>query len=353
MVILSILLLPFSLLYSLVMRLRNLAYDQGWLKSHPAPMPVISVGNLSAGGTGKTPMVEWLVRELQAMGHRPAVLSRGYGRKTQGYRRVNENGTAADFGDEPLQLFHSLPGVPVAVCEDRYEGALALDAEAPIGVLVLDDAFQHRSLKRNIDLVLLDASRPPHQDWVLPAGRLREPRSGLKRASLLIFTKVADAAQLKRLKARYRRWNPAFTTLRPKGLQPFEGGALRPVQALATAPVLAFAGIGNPGFFKHQLVENGAKFVHFQAFGDHEPLPLDKMEALLAPHAQILAEGRCQVVTTAKDFARLSPQVKAALLDKFGSNRFFYMETEVHWLEGQDRLSSLLNQIKKRNAGSN
>jgi tetraacyldisaccharide 4'-kinase len=171
------LLLPFGAVYVASVLIRNKLFDWGILPSKQYDLPVISVGNISVGGTGKTPHVEYLVRLLQEKD--PAVLSRGYGRRTKGFRLVNENDEAWKVGDEPLQVRNKFPDIRVAVCESRVEGIdQLLRLTPPPGLVLLDDAFQHRYVKPGLSIVLVNYHHLIYNDWPLPAGRLREPAGG-------------------------------------------------------------------------------------------------------------------------------------------------------------------------------
>lgn len=175
------------MIYGLVLRIRHLLYDKGWKKSFSAPVPTVCVGNVTVGGTGKTPHVELLLRLLLAAGKQPAVLSRGYKRKLKGFQQVPADGTAALYGDEPVQIAHKFPEVPVAVDKDRVHGCDQLAAKA--SCIVLDDAFQYRRLRATLNLVLVDFHRPVFKDRLLPWGRLRDLPGRLKAAQMVIVTK--------------------------------------------------------------------------------------------------------------------------------------------------------------------
>lgn len=184
-------LLPLSWIYGLVVNIRNWLFDKGVLKTHTFPTPVICVGNLTVGGTGKTPHVEYLIRLLSPQ-MQVAVLSRGYKRKTKGYRLADEHSTAAEIGDEPYQMSRKFPQVHVAVDANRCEGITRLtndNATRDTQVVILDDAFQHRHVKPGLSILLTDYHRPITLDCLLPAGRLREPLKGKERADIVIVTK--------------------------------------------------------------------------------------------------------------------------------------------------------------------
>ncbi len=192
---LNFLLLPLSLLFGFVAMLRRWLFRFGLLPSGHPGVPVVVVGNLSAGGSGKTPFVIWLVRWLQAQGRKPGVVSRGYGRDGSGLREVGAGSLAAEVGDEPL-LIHARTGAPVVVGADRLAAARLLRERHPeVDLIVSDDGLQHYRLRRDIELVLADAAAPFGNGWLLPAGPLREPRTRLRRADALVLTRRnGDAA---------------------------------------------------------------------------------------------------------------------------------------------------------------
>lgn len=186
----GIFLLPFALIFRVVTGIRNMLFENGLLKSERAPIPTLIVGNLSVGGTGKTPMVEFLVEHLQE--HLSlATLSRGYGRKTKGFLEATPQTTPEQLGDEPFQIFKKFRGkVPVFVGEDRVEALQHIQRLNPnLDLVVLDDAYQHRKLRPDFAVLLTPFSTPFFKDYVLPAGRLRESRGGAKRAEIIVVTK--------------------------------------------------------------------------------------------------------------------------------------------------------------------
>ena len=175
------------MIYGLVLRIRHLLYDKGWKKSFSAPVPTVCVGNVTVGGTGKTPHVELLLRLLLAAGKQPAVLSRGYKRKLKGFQLLPADSSAALYGDEPVQIAHKFPEVPVAVDKDRVHGCGQLASKA--SCIVLDDAFQYRRLRATLNIVLVDFHRPIFKDRLLPWGHLRDLPKRLQAAQVVIVTK--------------------------------------------------------------------------------------------------------------------------------------------------------------------
>ena len=192
MVFLRLLLLPFSWLYGLVIWLRNRLYDWGWLRSASFDRAVIVVGNLAVGGTGKSPMTEYLVRLLSAR-YKLATLSRGYGRKTRGYLEVSPIGTASRYGDEPLQFKRKFTDVTVAVDEDRVDGVTRL-IQSGHEAIVLDDAYQHRALRPGLAILLFDYGAMHRPRWLLPAGNYRDSFQERRRADVMVVTKTPPGA---------------------------------------------------------------------------------------------------------------------------------------------------------------
>ena len=188
--IVKLILIPFSWVYGFITSLRNLLYDQSILKSYHPEIPVIVVGNMIAGGTGKTPVVAWIVRELSSK-YRVAVLSRGYGRRTRGFLLLNDQSIPETVGDEPMELRLLLPGIPIAVDRNRKRGIqnLASGTCGKIDLILMDDGFQHRRITPGYSIILDDFNRPMNREKLLPAGLLREALTGLKRADLIIETK--------------------------------------------------------------------------------------------------------------------------------------------------------------------
>ncbi len=185
---LRFLLYPFSIIYDLITGVRNAAFDYGWLPVASFDIPVIAVGNLSTGGTGKTPMIEYLIKHFST--RKVAVLSRGYGRKTKGYIEVSRDHKAIQVGDEPLQFKKKFKeSLVVSVCEDRVEGIRRLLLDHSLDVILLDDAYQHRYVKASHYILLTDYSQLYYKDYLLPAGNLRESRRGASRANSIVVTK--------------------------------------------------------------------------------------------------------------------------------------------------------------------
>ena len=271
---------PLAALYGLGVRARNALYDAGWLAVHVSDLPVISIGNLVVGGTGKTPATIWLAGELVAAGRHPAILTRGYGRRARGAILLAPGRPARSprlAGDEPLEMWSAHPDVPVLVAADRVLGARLVRRACRPDLLLLDDGFQHRRLARDVDLVLLDARAPFGNGRLLPAGPLREPAAGLSRADAVLLTRAervsaAGLAAAERA-VRERLGEEAWLGVaehRIEGLVAFDPGSTRspePGQA-----VLATAGIADPAGFAAALEAAGWPVAEIVAFPDHARL---------------------------------------------------------------------------------
>ena len=318
----AFLLLPFAWIYAVVMAGRNWLYDRGWKKTETFAVPLLNVGNLRVGGTGKTPHVSWLVEELLRQGHRPAILSRGYGRRTQGPRLAGPADSAATIGDEPWQYYGTFAArqVPVAVAEVRRLGVALLLREHPeITVVVLDDAYQHRAVRPALNVLLTEYARPFYDDLVLPAGRLRESRSGAARADVVIVTKCPDnlsaaaRAVAEQQVRRYARPDVAvlFSSYAYGLPQPLpaadEAAVLTVGPAPGTGPALLLTGIAQPGPLREHLTAQGYTIGFHADFPDHHAFtPADL--ATLRAHWQ----PGWPIFTTEKDATRLlDPSLRA------------------------------------------
>ena len=294
--------------YSLVHRLRLQAYTRSWVPSKRLPCRVLSVGNLTLGGTGKTPLVEVIAAWLQERGCRVGVLSRGYGRKGGASIVVASDGAQVlcspeEAGDEPVLLAEHLPGVPIIVGQDRFAaGMLAVDRFG-VDVLVLDDGFQHLSLARDLDILVLDAAHPLGNGRLFPRGDLREPPSALARAGAIIFTRWDPAIPTPALPHLPSPTPPLFHSRHePVDLHGLHDGQTLPLASLRNRRVLAFCGIGAPASFRWMLDALGATVVAFRTFPDHHRYTGPELEALSRLAASVRAE---MLITTEKDGIRL------------------------------------------------
>lgn len=301
-----------SLLYGLVVHLRNTLYDSQLLTSENLPCPVISVGNITVGGTGKTPCVIWLAQMLQARGFKPAILSRGYGGHSAASVNVVSDGRnillqAAESGDEPLFIAQSLPGVPVLTGPRRIETGKAAIDRFGVNVLLCDDAFQHRQIVRDINLVLLDCQKPLGNGHVLPRGPLREFAIGLKRASCFLLTRCGEKNEINEYikEASKAKGIPVFQSIhRARNIIKADGALVQSIDNLRGKKVCAFCGIAKPASFQKLLVKAGADVVSLDAFPDHYTFGSADVTELKDKFIHLRAD---YLITTQKDFMRLAP----------------------------------------------
>jgi tetraacyldisaccharide 4'-kinase len=309
-----ILLAPLAAAHGGALRARQALIDAGVLPRWRLPQPIVSVGNLTVGGTSKTPIVLWLAEQMQRRGFRPGVALRGYGGGYDGAWALVPSppppGSAAACGDEACLLARRLPGIPVAVGRERALAALGLMREAGADLVILDDGFQHRRLERTLDVVLVDAGAPFGNGRLLPAGPLREPPSALRRAGFVLLTRRGeDPAGEERTLRQSAAWPLAPGTrlrscaLRPAGLFDLSG---QPVEAaeVQRRGCVAFCGIARPASFARSLRQAGLLSASLRAFGDHHPFSALELGGLEAEAARLGAEW---LVTTEKDLERLRP----------------------------------------------
>ncbi len=319
---------PLSLVWGLVAWGRGKLFDRGLLPSRCFDVPVICVGNLAVGGTGKTPHVEHILRLLHDRGRRVAMLSRGYGRRSKGFVLCRPGVTAEMIGDEPWQISRNCPWAVVAVCERRVEGIERLLAlPEPPEVIVLDDAYQHRYVRAGLNVLLTEASRLYTHDHLLPWGRLREPASAARRADVVVVTKCRDEADRPSLPLRpgQRLYYSRIAYGRPYPLadvsrRAMAAGAALPVpgeaeghedasQTFRPQAVLVIAGIAHPWPLVDHLRACGAAEVELCAFPDHHafcPRDLRRMEEAW-DRLHRTARPEAIALTTQKDAARLAP----------------------------------------------
>jgi len=302
-----ILLLPFALLYGGIVLLRNWLYDKSILKSTSFNLPLICIGNLSVGGTGKSPMVEYLIRRLKPT-YKVATLSRGYKRKTKGYALANDKTTALDIGDEPLQFHRKFPEIPVAVGEERIVAIPQLLHDRPeTEVVILDDAFQHRAIKPGLNILLTDCNNLFTRDFFLPTGDLRDQRSGYKRADVIIVTKcrpdmpVTERDKVIREIAPLPNQQVFFTTI-AYGV-PYHMIKQVPVEIDPQTEVLLVTGIANPRPLKEYL-ENRINTYYMMHYSDHHIFSIDDWRDIKKRFEGIDAEKKI-ILTTEKDAMRL------------------------------------------------
>ena len=331
------LLIPFSWIYGLVVALRNALFNSGILGSTGFHIPLVSVGNITVGGTGKTPHVEYLVELLKGE-FNVATLSRGYKRKTRDYRLVSTDSTAAEAGDEPIQIKRRFPEITVAVDRDRVHGTTRLmKQEPPLDVILLDDAFQHRSIKPGFSILLTDYNRPMETDRLLPAGNLREPARNRNRSDMILITKCPED-----LKPMERReivkqmdlnlgQHLYFTTFRYGELIPvFDGTTKRDKEWFRefTSAVLMVTGIANPGSLR-QYARSIHPVVEEMIFPDHHSFTNKEVGQIVNRYGEMKkAGGEVLILTTEKD----APRFRQHVLDAHIAGAFHAVRIHVHFL---------------------
>lgn len=300
----KILLFPFALLYGSIVWLRNLLYKSNFLGSTDFEIPVISVGNLSVGGSGKTPFVEMLI-EMVYPYYPAGVLSRGYKRKTSGYLNVETKHTALDAGDEPLLMKLKYPFVPVSVGEQRVIAIPQMVHQFPfLKLLILDDAFQHQSVRPDINILLTDYHKPFWEDSIMPLGTLREFVSGKERAHIIVVTKCPEGLDEVAQNELILRINPSpkqkvfFTTIRY--LQPYF--LFQPEEKLDInkhSSMVLITGIANSTSLKEELTKNKTEMIHFE-YSDHHLFSIEELNAIKSNYP-----ANKTWLTTEKDTVRL------------------------------------------------
>jgi len=286
------LLKPFSMLYGAVVRGRVWMYQKGWLKQRRLKAAVVSVGNLTVGGTGKTPMVLWLAEKFLAEGKRVAILSRGY---------RGANGTSDEI---ELMKFRLQNRALFGVGKNRFAEGHRLETQQPIDVFLLDDGFQHLQLGRDLDILLMDASRPLQGELLLPAGRLREPLSAMGRANVVVFTRTETAPGAREAIEKLTQFPVFAAATRLLGFRRLGGGiAVQSVEEIGSGPFFAFCGLGNPDAFVRDLQSWGLTICGQAIFADHHHYR--KRDVVAVQEAGKTA-GANAFVTTEKDAQNLS-----------------------------------------------
>ncbi|MEO6326395.1 MAG: tetraacyldisaccharide 4'-kinase [Thermoanaerobaculia bacterium] len=305
----SDLLRPIAGVYGAAVRSRLELYRRGFFHVRQAGRPVISIGNVAVGGTGKTPFTLWLASELQHFKQRPSILTRGYGRSGRGSLLVSGGAepiaAAREAGDEPALLARALPGVPILADADRVRGAGRVEALFPdVSVHLLDDGFSHVRLARNVDIVLLDATDPDAGGALLPAGRLREPLESLARADLIVITKIEQASPERALAValRYAPGVPVYgARTEVLGVADDRGEAVHPID-LPPGTVVGVCGIARPDSFAATLESLGISPTETLSFNDHARYGSFRLGRILRTLEET---GATAVVTTEKDAVKL------------------------------------------------
>jgi len=349
---LKFLLYPFSVLYGIIVGIRNILYDLRLLKSKEFDVPIISIGNITVGGTGKTPHVEYLTGLLKDK-FEVAALSRGYERKSKGFIEVQTDSKVTAVGDEPLQIKKKFPEVVVAVCENRVTGVEKIlgsqNTKTP-DVVILDDAFQHRRISPGINILLIDSNRPLKKDFLLPAGRLRESSSQIRRADIIIFTKCLSefTSIMRRVMQKEVRLKPYqelyFTTLDYDRITPvFSGKELHDeFVSEKNFAVLIVTGIASPVLI-YKYIEKFTSQMETLKFPDHHHYSARDIRKIFCKFENINSEKKI-IITTEKDamhfesLSNLPEELKESL---------YYLPVKVKFISNEENLfnKKILNYV--------
>lgn len=342
---------PLSILYGLGVHFRNLLFDWRWLRSRSFDIPVICVGNLAVGGTGKTPHIEYLIRLLSPH-YRIAVLSRGYKRKSKGFQLADSHSTTWQVGDEPFQMHAKFPHIRVAVDADRCHGiSQLLQQPEPPEVILLDDAYQHRYIKPGLSLLLTDFSRPFFEDTVLPAGRLRENAKGKNRADIIIVTKSPNqlsegivAEYIEKIKPKPSQ-SVFFSTLSYGLLQPVFPSTEISIPT-DSAHILMVTGIAQPAPLQDYISQH-FKSCSSMIYPDHHHFTATDIQNIRRKFEKIENKQKA-IIVTEKDAVRLiqNPHIPDTL-----KPYFYYLPVEIVFLHNETKLfnQTILDYVAENN----
>jgi tetraacyldisaccharide 4'-kinase len=328
-----------------VIYFRNWCFDVGLFHSTHVGVPVISVGNITVGGTGKTPFVEFLLREVIGKERVVAVVSRGYGRSTHGTQVVSDgvsmHGTAQTSGDEPHQIAQKFPQVIVIVDEDRVRGATHAIMNHKAEVIILDDGFQHRSIARDLDIVMIDGIEPLNTQLLLPAGRRREHLSSLKRAHAMAISGLSG-------NEKYLDSLPSAPIVRvqsvPKYFRRVSNGAIHSLSDFKGKVCVTFCGIARPEQFKNMMQDIGLSVTDSISYSDHYQYTVADLQLI---KKQIESGKTDMLVTTEKDAVRLqAPE----LMNIVSTLPLYYLEIETRVVQGEEKLRTLVHRAIDRAA---
>lgn len=337
-------LFPLALLYGLIVSFRNFLFNKNILKSSEFDVKTILVGNLSAGGTGKTPHVEYLVKLLQPS-HRLGTLSRGYGRKTHGFITADDNSSAREIGDEPMQFKQKFKELMVNVDSKRVNGIMEImGSEFPPDVILMDDAYQHRSIKAGFSILLTDFNAPFHKDFMLPTGNLREFPIGKKRADAIVITKCPENLSEKEQKRLIAKLKPLthqsvfFSKIQYGVLKSIWGQ--QSIQVSDNASLLLVTGIANPSPLSDFLTKKYSLERHLN-YPDHHTFTDKNIQDIVRAFEEISAEKKV-IITTEKDAMRLRSHEKLKELP------LYYLEIEIDFISDKERFNNLIiNYVNK------
>lgn len=347
--------LPFSFIYGLLLFIRNKLYDWGIFNSTSFKLPIIAIGNLNIGGVGKTPHVEYLIRLLEN-NQQIATLSRGYKRKTKGFVLASNNSTIIEIGDEPLQYQKKFKNLIVAVDEKRVRGVQLLKDHHPeLGVVVLDDAFQHRSIKVGLNILITDYNNLFFNDYVLPAGRLREWKSGMQRAQIIIISKCDTnlneedkAIIINSIKPKSYQ-NVYFSAIKYGEIISFSVAANKLItDKIKAESALLITGIANPKPLKEHIQKQYKNIEHLN-FPDHHQFNKTDTSKIKTAYKKLKGKNKI-IITTEKDFMRLSlPKI----LNELNEIPLFYIPIEIYFLgDGKKSFDTQINKYVTTNKGN-
>ena len=330
--VIRFLVFPLSIIFKFVTDIRNKLYDCNFLKSEKINVPVISVGNLSTGGTGKTPMVDFIIYNLKR-DYNISVLSRGYNRKSKGFIEIKNSDNPSLVGDEPFLIKSNHSEVPVFACEDRVEGAKKIISENNTNLILLDDAFQHRKISRNLDIVLTDYNNLFYKDYLLPYGNLRESRNNINRADVIIVTKCpldfnkADAIKIKNQINPKKTQSLFFSQIKYSEI--LFGFKEVNFKSIRNSKLTLVTGIANSQPLKEYLKKNNVNFDHFD-YPDHYNYSRKDVNKILATTKNNI------ILTTKKDYYKLS---------QFKIDNLLYIDIEVEFLDGKQEFLSTIKEV--------
>jgi tetraacyldisaccharide 4'-kinase len=329
--VIRFLVFPLSIIFKFVTDIRNKLYDCNFLKSEKINVPVISVGNLSTGGTGKTPMVDFIIYNLKR-DYNISVLSRGYNRKSKGFIEIKNSDNPSLVGDEPFLIKSNHSEVPVFACEDRVEGAKKIISENNTNLILLDDAFQHRKISRNLDIVLTDYNNLFYKDYLLPYGNLRESRNNINRADVIIVTKCpldfnkADAIKIKNQINPKKTQSLFFSQIKYSEI--LYGFKEVSFKSITNSKLTLVTGIANSQPLKEYLKKNNVNFDHFD-YPDHYNYSRKDVNKILATSKNNI------ILTTKKDYYKLS---------QFKIDNLLYIDIKVEFLDGKQEFLSTIKE---------
>ncbi|NTU97326.1 MAG: tetraacyldisaccharide 4'-kinase [Chlorobiaceae bacterium] len=351
---LTFLLKPFALLFRSTVQVRNTLFERKIIRKWKSPIPVVSIGNISAGGTGKTPLVDWVVKYYLSIGCKPAIVSRGYRRETKGVQLVSDGQrvllSSSQSGDETAMLAWNNPDSIVVVSEKRKDAVTFITryfAKRLPCVIILDDAFQHRQIARDLDIALVNASEPVLKARMIPEGRMREPMKNIARADLILLNKIGEGDEEKTgliLKKLEKTGRPIVKgRIRTREIVCVSGDFMpSEIPSHKELRVLAFAGIAFPESFLESLRKEGMHVESHHFFRDHEPYSQKRLQSL---RSEATGKG-LSLITTEKDYFRMLGRPE--LLSIITALPCYYLKIETDIFEGKEKLQEMLRTVVGR-----